>query len=167
MPRVTIASSEVRRILLALLAQPEIFAAWLRPLFRQDWVVYLKRPFGGPEYVLQYLGRYTHRVAISNHRGRVRERLGLPVSVRCRERGVSRVAHLPRPQDLESADSTKVVTCAVFALPPSDFPLQRPRRSSEDVVIPFPLPMLEKHCSKFNKVCFNGVTTIHRCNLTR
>jgi len=31
-------------------------------------VVYLKRPFGGPQYVLQYLGRYTHRVAISNHR---------------------------------------------------------------------------------------------------
>jgi hypothetical protein len=53
---------------LALLAQPKIFAAWLRPLFQQDWVVYLKRPFGGPEYVLQYLGRYTHRVAISNHR---------------------------------------------------------------------------------------------------
>ena len=53
---------------LALLAQPKIFAAWLRPLFRQDWVVYLKRPFGGPQYVLQYLGRYTHRVAISNHR---------------------------------------------------------------------------------------------------
>jgi len=53
---------------LKLLAQPKIFAAWLRPLFRQDWVVYLKRPFGGPEYVLHYLGRYTHRVAISNHR---------------------------------------------------------------------------------------------------
>ena len=53
---------------LKLLAQPKIFAAWLRPLHRQDWVVYLKRPFGGPEYVLQYLGRYTHRVAISNHR---------------------------------------------------------------------------------------------------
>src|SRR5215472_7041967 len=53
---------------LQLLAQPKIFAAWLRPLHRQDWVVYLKRPFGGPEYVLQYLGRYTHRVAISNHR---------------------------------------------------------------------------------------------------
>jgi hypothetical protein len=53
---------------LTLLAQPKIFAAWLRPLFQQDWVVYLKRPFGGPEYVLQYLGRYTHRVAISNHR---------------------------------------------------------------------------------------------------
>jgi Zn finger protein HypA/HybF involved in hydrogenase expression len=53
---------------LKLLAQPKIFAAWLRPLHRQDWVVYLKRPFGGPQYVLRYLGRYTHRVAISNHR---------------------------------------------------------------------------------------------------
>jgi hypothetical protein len=53
---------------LILLAQPKTFAAWLRPLFRKDWVVYAKRPFGGPEYVLQYLGRYTHRVAISNHR---------------------------------------------------------------------------------------------------
>jgi hypothetical protein len=53
---------------LKLLAEPKIFAAWLRPLYRQDWVVYLKRPFGGSEHVLQYLGRYTHRVAISNHR---------------------------------------------------------------------------------------------------
>ncbi|MGC2766184.1 MAG: IS91 family transposase [Candidatus Acidiferrum sp.] len=53
---------------LTLLVQPKIFAAWLRPLFRKDWVVYSKPPFGGPEYVLQYLGRYTHRVAISNHR---------------------------------------------------------------------------------------------------
>jgi Putative transposase/Transposase zinc-binding domain len=53
---------------LTCLAQPKTFAAWLRPLFRKDWVVYSKPPFGGPEYVLQYLGRYTHRVAISNHR---------------------------------------------------------------------------------------------------
>jgi hypothetical protein len=53
---------------LTCLAQPKIFAAWLRHLFRKDWVVYSKPPFGGPEYVLQYLGRYTHRVAISNHR---------------------------------------------------------------------------------------------------
>ena len=51
-----------------LLADPKTFAAWLRPLFREPWVVYLKPPFGGPAYVLQYLGRYTHRVAISNHR---------------------------------------------------------------------------------------------------
>ncbi len=53
---------------LTLLAQPKIFAAWFRPLFRKNWMVYCKPPFGGPEYVLQYLGRYTHRVAISNHR---------------------------------------------------------------------------------------------------
>ena len=49
------------------LAQERAFYAFLRPLFR-NWVVYGKRPFGGPEHVLQYLARYTHRVAISNHR---------------------------------------------------------------------------------------------------
>jgi Putative transposase/Transposase zinc-binding domain len=50
------------------LAKPRAFAAWLRTLFRHDWVVYAKRPFGGPEHALRYLGAYTHRVAISNHR---------------------------------------------------------------------------------------------------
>ncbi len=50
------------------LAGERAFNAFLRPLFRQDWVVYAKRPFGGPEHVLHYLARYTHRVAISNHR---------------------------------------------------------------------------------------------------
>jgi hypothetical protein len=50
------------------LAQEKAFRSFLRTLFRQDWVVYAKRPFGGPQHVLQYLARYTHRVAISNHR---------------------------------------------------------------------------------------------------
>lgn len=50
------------------LANERAFAAFLRTLFREDWVVYSKAPFGGPEHVLQYLARYTHRVAISNHR---------------------------------------------------------------------------------------------------
>jgi len=50
------------------LMEPRTFASWLRLLFRHDWVVYSKRPFGGPEHVLRYLGAYTHRVAISNHR---------------------------------------------------------------------------------------------------
>ena len=50
------------------LGEQKAFPAFLRPLFRQDWVVYAKRPFGGPEHVLHYLARYTHRVAISNHR---------------------------------------------------------------------------------------------------
>ena len=47
---------------------PKAFAAWLRPLFRSGWVVYAKRPFGGAQHALRYLGQYTHRVAISNHR---------------------------------------------------------------------------------------------------
>ena len=50
------------------LAQRKAFHSFLRTLFRHDWVVYAKRPFGGPEHVLHYLARYTHRVAISNHR---------------------------------------------------------------------------------------------------
>jgi len=44
------------------------FAAYLAPLRQKEWVVYAKPPFGGPAQVLAYLGRYTHRVAISNHR---------------------------------------------------------------------------------------------------
>jgi hypothetical protein len=50
------------------LATPGAFGNFLRQLFRQDWVVYAKPPFGGAEHVLNYLARYTHRVAISNHR---------------------------------------------------------------------------------------------------
>jgi len=50
------------------LANEKAFAAFLCTLFQEDWVVYAKPPFGGPEHVLQYLARYTHRVAISNHR---------------------------------------------------------------------------------------------------
>ena len=50
------------------LSKEKAFAVFLRTLFREDWVVYAKPPFGGPEHVLQYLARYTHRVAISNHR---------------------------------------------------------------------------------------------------
>jgi len=50
------------------LAAPPAFAALVRQCFRKKWVVYAKRPFGGPEHVLQYLGNYTHRIAISNRR---------------------------------------------------------------------------------------------------
>jgi len=53
---------------LAALQNPKAFAAWLRPLFRSAWMVYSKRPFGGAQHALRYLGQYTHRVAISNHR---------------------------------------------------------------------------------------------------
>ena len=53
---------------LAPLAEPAAFAAHLAPLRRSERVVYAKRPFAGPEAVLAYLSRYTHRVAISNRR---------------------------------------------------------------------------------------------------
>ena len=52
----------------AALAQAAAFKAWLAPLRRCEWVVYAKRPFAGPQAVLAYLSRYTHRVAISNSR---------------------------------------------------------------------------------------------------
>lgn len=50
------------------LAEVDAFAAWLAPFRKTEWVVYAKPPFGGPEAVLAYLSRYTHRVAISNAR---------------------------------------------------------------------------------------------------
>jgi len=53
---------------LASLAEPKKFVAWQARLGDKEWVVHAKPPFGGPERVLKYLARYTHRVAISNHR---------------------------------------------------------------------------------------------------
>ena len=53
---------------LARLRDPAAFAQYLEPLGQSPWVVYAKPPFGGPRQVLEYLGRYTHRVALSNHR---------------------------------------------------------------------------------------------------
>ncbi|MEA3072356.1 MAG: hypothetical protein QOD29_3802 [Alphaproteobacteria bacterium] len=67
-----IAAHEVGRLQFfganATLADTNAFAAFLVPLRRSEWVVYSKKPFGGPEAVLAYLARYTHRVAISNRR---------------------------------------------------------------------------------------------------
>lgn len=53
---------------LASLAEPDAFAAHIKAMQRVNWVVYAKRPFGGPAQVLAYLSRYTHRVAIANSR---------------------------------------------------------------------------------------------------
>jgi predicted Zn-ribbon and HTH transcriptional regulator len=52
----------------AALVDAQAFATYLAPLRRAEWVVYAKRPFGGPQAVLAYLSRYTHRVAIANSR---------------------------------------------------------------------------------------------------
>jgi hypothetical protein len=53
---------------IAALKDRTAFAEFLEPLSKSPWVVYAKKPFGGPQQVLAYLGRYTHRVALSNHR---------------------------------------------------------------------------------------------------
>jgi hypothetical protein len=50
------------------LHEPEAFRRYLAPVYQAEWVVYAKRPFAGPAQVLDYVGRYTHRVAISNSR---------------------------------------------------------------------------------------------------
>ena len=50
------------------LRDPRAFAGLLARLRKSPWVVYAKAPFGGPQHVIEYLGRYTHRVAISNQR---------------------------------------------------------------------------------------------------
>ena len=53
---------------LQVLSENQAFSDWIKPCRQQDWVVYAKRPFAGPEAVLAYLSRYTHRVAIANSR---------------------------------------------------------------------------------------------------
>jgi len=50
------------------LSDEKAFQKWITSLYRTPWVVYAKRPFGGPKQVIQYPGRYTHRIAISHQR---------------------------------------------------------------------------------------------------
>lgn len=50
------------------IASPRDFSIWLTPIYQKEWVVYAKPPWNGPEHVLKYLARYTHRVAIANQR---------------------------------------------------------------------------------------------------
>ena len=58
----------------------QTFLGYLAPTRTTEWVVYAKRPFAGPEQVLDYVGRYTHRVAISNNRASTSEMLCSPNS---------------------------------------------------------------------------------------
>ena len=55
-------------VLISKYSMPELSTAERRELYNKDWVVYAKQPFGGPQQVIEYLGRYSHKVAISNHR---------------------------------------------------------------------------------------------------
>jgi hypothetical protein len=72
---------------LATLAEFSSFADWLAPLAAKDWVVYSQPPFGGPEKVLEYLSRYTHRVAIGNSRLRAVDEGRVTFSYRDRRDG--------------------------------------------------------------------------------
>jgi Putative transposase/Transposase zinc-binding domain len=80
----------------AKLADTKAFTAYLAPLRNREWVVYSKRPFGGPEEVLRYLARYTHRVAISNRR-----------LIACDEKGVT---FKWKDYRVEGAERYKVMT---------------------------------------------------------
>jgi hypothetical protein len=82
----------------AKLADAKAFTAYLAPLRNREWVVYSKRPFGGPEEVLRYLARYTHRVAISNRR-----------LIACDENGVT---FKWKDYRIEGAERYKVMTLA-------------------------------------------------------
>jgi hypothetical protein len=81
---------------LAPLARPDRFVRALRKSRRHEWVVYAKSPFGGPQQVLAYLGRYTHRVAISNNRLLRLEDGKVTFSYRDRK------ANIKRPMTLEA-----------------------------------------------------------------
>jgi hypothetical protein len=80
------------------LIDPRAFAAYLAPLRNTKWVVYCKRPFGGPKEVLRYLARYTHRVAISNRR-----------LISCDDKGV---AFKWKDYRLEGRERYKIMTLA-------------------------------------------------------
>jgi len=84
----------------ARLADPQPFAAYLRPLYNKKWVLYCKRPFGGPKEVLRYLARYTHRVAISNRR-----------LLACDEKGVT---FKWKDYRLEGRERYKVMTLPIY-----------------------------------------------------
>jgi hypothetical protein len=86
----------------AALANPQDFATFLAPLRNSEWVVYSKRPFGGPKQVLRYLARYTHRVAISNRR-----------LVACDDKGVT---FKWKDYRIEGRDRFKVMTLATNEL---------------------------------------------------
>ena len=85
------------------LADPVVFARWLRRLCRHKWVVYSKRPFAGPQAVLAYLCRYTHRVAITNSRLEALDLQNGTVTFRYKDyahESQSRLMTLPLPEFL-------------------------------------------------------------------
>jgi len=82
----------------AKLCDAQAFVDWLQPLRRSDWVVYAKRPFAGPQAVLAYLARYTHRVAIANSRLLTLDEQGVTFKVKdYRNKGRCRYGRMTLP----------------------------------------------------------------------
>jgi len=82
----------------AKLCDAQAFVEWLQPLRRSDWVVYAKRPFAGPQAVLAYLARYTHRVAIANSRLLALDEQGVTFKVKdYRNKGRCRYGRMTLP----------------------------------------------------------------------
>jgi hypothetical protein len=95
------------------LETPSAFDRFLRQLRSKNWVVYAKRPFGGPQYVIRYLARYTHRVAISN--GRLIEMKDGQVTLRWRDSGHG------NQQKLMTLDSVEFIRRYLLHILPSGF----------------------------------------------
>lgn len=72
------------------LADPPVFQAMIDRLYGKKWVLYAKRPFGGSDQVLTYLGQYTHRVAISSYR--IAEVDGERITIRTRDERTTRLS---------------------------------------------------------------------------
>ena len=87
------------------LANRAAFNAYIAPLRDIDWVVYAKKPFAGPEQVLRYLSRYTHRIAISNRRLIAADERVLPSSTRIIELKVPAATRLYSTPTSSSAGS--------------------------------------------------------------
>ena len=86
------------------LHEPAAFLRYLAPVWNTEWVVYAKRPFAGPAQVLEYVGRYTHRVAISNNR-----LVSMPLSDPCAARRISPHPLLRLPGQLPSCAEARAL----------------------------------------------------------
>ena len=115
---------------LAALADPRAFAARCAALRRIDWVVYAKPPFGGPEQVLAYLGRYTHRVAIANSRLDRHDRRRRQLPLEGLPPGRPPQGHDARAGRVHAAVPAARPARRLPSHPPLRLPRQRPSRRS-------------------------------------
>jgi Putative transposase len=136
----------------AALAEPPTFVSWLDTLWQQDWVVYAKPPFAGPQQVIAYLGRYTHRIAISHERlvaledglvhfrwrdyrqGNALKVMGLPAAEFIRRfllhvlpRGFQRLRHYGLLGNRCRAQTLTACRRVLHVLPPPPRPLETPQ----------------------------------------